>query len=108
MSIEYSPQQEIDVNEFMGVHGIDDEMAQREVFAHGRMYSVAEAIAQCEPFRVQIEATVGALNESIPDEDTRKTIISNVLNNTIEKLAVGSQETQVNTDFLAPKTAKTL
>lgn len=100
MSIE--TQDDFDPQQFMDDHGIDDQMADREVYAHGQRLTVAEAIAKCPPFVVQIRATVEGLNDSVDDPELRKTIIANVLTRTIDRLAEDSGRVEVKADFLEP------
>lgn len=106
MSIE--DRQQIDVDAFMEQHGIGEDLARREIIAHDQVMTVAEGIASCPPFASQIRATVEALEASIPDEETRETILKNVLVRTIDSMSAQSEGVEVDSDFLGQESGQTV
>lgn len=82
--------------------GIRD-MASETIIAHGQRYSVAAAIAECEPF-AQMIRSVAKGTESLP-EDMKKTVLEGTIKDLVRQAQEGPVPEKVQEKVAAEKTA---
>lgn len=87
MSPEFSSvDQEAQSQLFIDEYGLED-IADLRIEAHGGMYSVSEAIAECPPFAAMLQGMAATLAD-MPER-------TEILKNTVRTMAAGTAEVSV-------------